>query len=72
MSWLILLSDHVMARQNSRQVVADTLCTVPAADMAANMQNTTCSQREDVTSQPDSFMSLTHLAQFGLEVEAKD
>ena len=30
-----------MPMENSKQVVADTLCTVPAADMAINMQNTT-------------------------------
>ena len=40
-SWLILLRDQVMAMEKRRQVVADTLWTVPAADMAHRMQNTT-------------------------------
>ena len=40
-SWLILLRDQAMTMEKRRQVVAETRCTVPAADMAANMQNTT-------------------------------
>ena len=40
-SWLILLRDQAMAMEKRRQVVAETLWTVPAADMAHTMQNTT-------------------------------
>ena len=40
-SWLILLRDQAMAMEKRRQVVAETLCTVPAADMAHSMQKTT-------------------------------
>ena len=43
-SWLILWRLQVIPSEKRRQVVADTRCTVPAADMAASRQNTTCQQ----------------------------
>ena len=70
-SWLILLRDQAMAMEKRRQVVADTLWTVPAADMAHTIQNTTWGEerRGEVTVRTVSLR--THLAQLGLEVEAK-
>ena len=41
-SWLILFRLQVIPSEKRRQVVADTRCTDPAADIAASMQNTTC------------------------------
>merc|ERR1719154_87393 len=41
MTWSLNRISQDMAMEKRRQVVADTLCTVPAADIAISMQKTT-------------------------------
>ena len=62
-----------MATENSRQVVADTRCTVPAADIAARRQNTTCTGTVVCNIISMCFCnSPPHLSEFSLEVKSKD